>query len=488
MISENIESCEIMIEAIDESITVKEDPNSVVIALEKALGAGSVKTGADVQNRACSYWDSSPTQAKALVLPKNTQQVSQALKICHQMNQTVVTHGGLTGCVEGAHSHANDIIISLEKMSTIEEIDDIGATAIVQSGVILEDIQHAAEEQNLFFPLDLGARGSCTIGGNIATNAGGINVLRYGMTRNLVLGLEVVLIDGTIVSSMNQMLKNNAGYDSKQIFIGSEGTLGIVTRAVLKLFPKPTTSFCALIALNSFANVAAFLNSMSESMGGTLSAFEIMWGDYYQAMTLPDRVAPSLERDFPYYVLLEARGNDIEQDGTRFESSLENALSSDQVLDVVIPSSEAKRQTLWEVREGFEVIMNESLTFLYDVSLPIKEMDEYVNRMKQELAAIWPESKCYVFGHVADGNLHVFVQPWDERNTETAELRRMSDQCVYKHLKQANGSVSAEHGIGTEKKAWLSHSRTEEEIQLMKLFKKSLDPNNLLNPGVIFDI
>ncbi len=465
--------------------------STLINSLKQALGQASIKLGTDIHSRACSYWDSSPTQAKALVLPRNTKEVSEALKICHQFNQTVITHGGLTGCVEGAHSHAEDVIISLEKMNAIQEIDQIGGTAIVESGTILETIQKSAEENGLFFPLDLGARGSCTIGGNIATNAGGINVLRYGMTRNLVLGLEVVLADGTIVSSMNQMLKNNAGYDTKQVFIGSEGTLGIVTRAVIKLFPKPTSSLCALVALDSFENVAVLLNSMSESMAGTLSAYEIMWGDYYQAMTLPDRATPALERDHPYYVLLEVRGNDLQQDQQRFELALEKSFIAGQIVDVVIPDSEAKRHALWEVREGFEVIINESLTFLYDVSLPIKEMDSYVKKMKAALLEIWPDSKCYVFGHVADGNLHVFVQPFsssDKAEADVAKLRVTSDQCVYQYLREVNGSVSAEHGIGTEKKVWLSHSRTDEEIQLMKMLKRSLDPKNILNRGVIFDI
>ena len=463
--------------------------STVTELLKNTLGEDIVITGSGIQQRACSYWDSSSTQAKALLLPRTTQQVSDALRVCHQMNQTVITQGGLTGCVEGAHSHADDVIISLERMTEIEEIDEIGSTAVIQSGAVLQTIQNTIESKGLYFPLDLGARGSCTIGGNVATNAGGINVLRYGMTRNLVLGLEAVLADGTIVSSMNQMLKNNAGYDTKQIFIGSEGTLGIVTRVVVKLFPKPTSSNTALVALDSFDQVTSLLKTMSHAMAGTLSAFEIMWGDYFQTVTEPGRVKPPMERDYPFYILLETRGNNQQDDTERFEKVLENTISSNEILDVVIPSSEAQRASIWDVREGFEVILNEKPVFMYDVSLPIKNMAEYVRAVKANLLEKWPNSECYVFGHVADGNLHIFVQPFvDTKEPNESKLRLISDKCIYEPLKSINGSVSAEHGIGTEKKLWLNHCRTEEEIHLMRLFKKSLDPKNLLNPGVIFDI
>ena len=259
-------------------MTAKRD---TVTTLQQALGDECVVTGAAVSQRATSYWDQSPTTALALLKPRSTEQVSQALAICHAHRQPVITHGGLTGCVQGADARPNEIIISLEKMNRIEHVDTSGGTVTVQAGVILEVLQNTAAEQGFLFPLDLGARGSCTIGGNIATNAGGINVLRYGMMRNLVLGLEVVTADGTVLTSMNQMLKNNAGYDIKQLFIGSEGTLGIVTRAVLKLFPQPASCNTALVAADSFEKVTKLLNHLQRDLAGTLSAYEVMWGDYF---------------------------------------------------------------------------------------------------------------------------------------------------------------------------------------------------------------
>ena len=259
--------------------------STVVNALQEALGESSLVTGSALAERATSYWNSEPTRALVMLRPKTTEELSRIMAICHAHNQPVVVQGGLTGCVEGAVSGEREIIVSLERMNQIEQVDAVGGTATVQSGVILEVLQNELAEQGLLFPLDLGARGSCTIGGNIATNAGGINVLRYGMMRDLVLGLEAVQADGTVLSSMNRMIKNNAGYDLKQLFIGTEGTLGIVTRAVVKLFPQPKSKNSALVALQDFDAVARLLQVLRGSLAGTLSAFELMWGDYFHAVT-----------------------------------------------------------------------------------------------------------------------------------------------------------------------------------------------------------
>lgn len=215
--------------------------DDLVDLLKSELGEAAVLTGEDVSARATSYWDASPMEAKAIVRPGSTAEVAAILKHCYERGQTVVTHGGLTGCVQGAQSDGGDIVISMERMNQIEDIDTVAHTLTVQAGAVLETVQNDVAAQGMFLPLDLGARGSCTIGGNVATNAGGINVIRYGMARALVLGLEAVLPDGTVLSSMNKMLKNNAGFDLKQLFIGTEGALGIVTRVVLRLQPQATT-------------------------------------------------------------------------------------------------------------------------------------------------------------------------------------------------------------------------------------------------------
>jgi len=457
---------------------------SLLEQLTSIVGESGVVSGEALSQRACSYWDPSPLKARALVRPRSTAEVSAVMRLCHDLGQPVVMHGGLTGCVEGTVVAPQQLVISLERMNTIEEIDPIGRTATVQAGVVLQSIQETAEDHGLYFPLDLGARGSCTIGGNIATNAGGINVIRYGMMRELVLGLEAVLADGTVISSMNRMLKNNAGYDLKQLFIGTEGTLGIVTRAVLRLREAPASDNSALVALESFAAVTGFLKFLERRLGGHLSAFEVMWGDYFQAVTEPGWHRAPLSRDYPFYVVTEANGTDPEADAAQFMSALEEAIEMGLVVDAVVPKSNAERDALWSIREDFEAITGVQPTFLYDVSLPIKDMDGYIRQVRQGLSKRWPGGQCYVIGHIGDGNLHLFVQP----GFGDHGLHGESDQEVYAPLLPIGGSVSAEHGIGLEKKRWLGSSRSEEELALMRRLKQGLDPKNLLNPGMVFDL
>jgi len=425
--------------------------------------------------RATSYWNSTPTQALALVRPRTTEEVSRAMGICHARRQPVVTQGGLTGCVSGAVSAPDEIILSLERMNAIEAVDASAGTAIVQAGVILQSLQERAYGEGLLFPLDLGARGSCTIGGNIATNAGGISVLRYGMMRNLVLGLEVVTADGSVLSSMNRMLKNNAGYDIKQIFIGSEGTLGIVTRAVLKLYPRPVSRNTALLALDGFDKVVTLLNAMQRDLAGTLSAYEVMWGSYFRAVTGERGHRAPLTRDHRFYVIVEAEGAEPASDASRFESLLARALEEGSVVDAVISKSESERRAIWDIREIFDAVLP---AYLYDVSLPIRAMADFTAQVERDLRQTWPESECYVLGHIADGNLHLFVRPGTD-----GDLDDESDAIVYGALDGFDGSVSAEHGIGTEKMKWLGRSRSATEIEFMRVLKRSFDPLNLLNRG-----
>ena len=440
---------------------------------------GAVVTDAALHERATSYWDPSPTDARALVRPESTRQVSDVLKLCNKHKQTVVVQGGLTGVVEGAISTSEDIIISLERMSEIESVDDMDGVAVVQAGAVLQNVQEQLADKGFLFPLDLGARGSCTIGGTVATNAGGINVLRYGMMRNLVLGLEVVLADGTIISSMNQMLKNNTGYDLKQLFIGSEGTLGVVTRVVIRLFPMPMSRQTALLAMQSFDAVARLLKTMQSDLAGTLSAYEVMWNNYFEMVTREEGHQSPLQRDHPFYVLAEAEGASPGADDERFEKILEQGLESGDVIDAILPKTEAERNSLWAIREEFEPALP---AYLYDVSLPIKAMRGYVDKLTEQLSAWRSDAECLVFGHIADGNLHIFVRPFDD-----GEHHEQCDQLVYGCLEGLSGSISAEHGIGVEKKDWLSQSRSEEEIQLMRSLKNLLDPKNLLNPGKVID-
>jgi FAD/FMN-containing dehydrogenase len=371
-------------------------------------------------------------------------------------------------------------------MSAIEDIDAVGRVATVQAGCKLQTLQDAVRQKGLFFPLDLGARGSCTLGGNVSTNAGGINVIRYGMMRSQVLGLEVVLPNGTIVSSMNRMLKNNSGYDLKQLFIGSEGTLGVVTRMTLALREPTCTVNTALIALEDGANVFRLLKTVHEKLAGTLTSFEAMWGSYYRAVTVPGGHSPPIKLDYPFFVLVEAKGAHQAQDSARFVETMEQALENGLIQDAVISKSEAERGNLWKIREDFGLILQTNPVFLYDISLPLTNMLEYVSELESKLGARWAESKLYTLGHIGDGNLHFFIQP--RTSGEPDVLHQQSDEVVYTLLKKFEGAISAEHGVGIEKKGWLHISRTTAEVELMRTLKRAIDPKSILNIGKVFDL
>ena len=449
--------------------------NQLLQDIGSVVSSRQLITGDAVAERATSYWDAAPTQAIAIVKPRSTQELAAVMERCYAAGQPVVTQGGLTGCVSGAVASTKEIIVSLEDMNAIESIDATSRTATVQAGVVLENLQHAANERGLCFPLDFGARGSCTVGGNIATNAGGINVLRYGMTRALVLGLEVVTANGKVLSSMSPMLKNNAGYDLKQLFIGSEGTLGIVTRAVVRLFPAPTTCNTALLACDDFPSVIKVLNTLQAGLAGTLSAFEVMWNAYYRGVTLEGTHRAPIDAGQPYYVVVEAEGDDAASDAARFEQLLVDAMEQAWITDAIVCKSESERREVWDIRENFEDILP---AYLYDVSLPINVMEAYVIRLEQRLLKRWSRARCIVMGHIADGNLHLFIQ-----TGEDGDHHFECDEMVYHELKDTGGSVSAEHGIGTEKMSWLSLSRSAEELEIMATLKETLDPKGILNPG-----
>ncbi len=446
--------------------------------LNKIVGDRGVLDTKSIANRATSFWNPAPMQAKALVRPATSEDVSGILRHCNSSGQSVITQGGLTNCVSAVEPGLDDIVLSTEKMTGVIEIDKVGGTAIVEAGTVLQTVQETVAKEGMYFPLDLGARGSCTIGGNIATNAGGINVLRYGMMRNLVLGLEAVMADGTVMTSMNRMLKNNAGYDMKQLFIGSEGTLGVVTRAVLRLFPRPASRQDALVAMTGIEDVIRFLGKLQHELAGNLSAFEIMWGAYYRAVTGENGHRPPLPRDYPFYVVFQAEGSDPDADDARFERVLGDALEEGLIADAVLPKSAAETRAIWEIRENFEPALVKPPFYLYDVSLPIRDMAAYVASVEENVRKRWSDGRCVALGHMADGNLHFFVAPMED-----GDFHMASDECVYGPLQQYGGSVSAEHGIGLEKICWLPHSKSTAEIQLMRTLKKSLDPNNILNPG-----
>lgn len=435
----------------------------------------------DVARRPAGFMRPDTLQARMLVRPKTTEEVAAVLRTCNSHGRPVVTHGGLTGLVHGADTAPGDVVLSLERMNRIEEIDPLQRVAVVQAGVTLQALQEASEQQGLSFPLDLGARGSATLGGNASTNAGGNRVIRYGMTRALVLGLEAVLADGRVIPMLNRMIKNNAGYDLKHLFIGSEGTLGVITRLVLRLSERPQSQNVALVAVDDFDAVTRLLKHMGQALGGTLSAFEVMWRDFYELVTTPPaKSQPPLPNGHPYYVLIESLGADQERDAAHFVAALEAAIESGLIADAAIAHSQRDCAAIWALRDDVAQVRRYGPRVTFDVSLPIAAMESYIDGVRSALAAQWQEHYCWVFGHLGDGNLHVVIHVKD------AEAARPAlERIVYAPLARIGGSISAEHGIGLEKKPYLHLSRSEEEIAVMRMLKQTFDPNNILNAGKI---
>ncbi|HEX7045770.1 MAG TPA: FAD-binding oxidoreductase [Burkholderiales bacterium] len=459
--------------------------HSILETLRAAVGREHVVPRAEIDGRYLHDWrtgrgDHAPL---ALVRPKTTAEVAAVLRACNERRVPIVPQGGLTNLAACATPIDDGILLSLERLHGIEEIDAGAMTLTAWAGTPLQAVQEAAEQAGFLFPLDLGARGSCQIGGNVSTNAGGNHVIRYGMMRELVLGLEAVLADGTVVTSLNKMLKNNAGYDLKQLFIGSEGTLGIVTRVVLRLHPKPKSTCTALCAVADYAAVLGLLRHAKQGLAGTLAAFEMMWPDFYELITrnVPEARAP-LAYGYGGYVLVEALGSDQAHDQVRFEAMLEEAVEEGLVQDAVIAKSEAESRAIWRIRDGsgdFPRILWPAVGF--DVSIPTSDIGRFVETCRSALETRWPGVRTVFFGHIGDSNIHIAVKVGDGTQPE-AEI----EDLVYALVRDWGGSISAEHGIGLLKRPFLGYTRTPEEIALMRTIKRALDPNNILNPGKIF--
>ncbi|GAB3382938.1 FAD-binding oxidoreductase [Spongiibacter taiwanensis] len=462
----------------------KSNYQQFVASLRDIVGDTGVLEGEAVSSRYPGYF-MERVESRLLVRPSTTEEVSQVLRLCNARQQPVVTQGGMSGWVRATQTRPGDLILSMERLHAIEEVDTVNRTVTVQSGVILQTLQEQLEPHDLIFPLDLGGRGSCQVGGNAATNAGGIRVIRYGMMRSLVLGLEAVMADGSVISSMNKMLKNNSGYDIKQLFMGSEGTLGVITRLVLRLYERPRSDNAALLALNDFASVAKFLRFIDSRLGGKLSAFEVLDNTFYRINTQPGRQRAPISGDYPYYVITESLGFDDSIDAAQFEQVLVDAAEAGLIADAVIAKSGAEREAIWQIRENLEHVVKEMQPFqAFDVSMPIGDMAPYMQTVAENFKKFWPEGQLCFLGHVGDGNLHIAAGC----GSSEPGARRAVEECVYQPLQHIGGSISAEHGIGLEKKDFLSLSRGDNELRLMQLLKRSLDPNGILNPGKVIDL
>ncbi|WP_109481746.1 FAD-binding oxidoreductase [Paraburkholderia sp. C35] len=456
---------------------------STLAALREALGDDAVRVGDEIGERSMTDWTRhEPTRPAALLLPRTTEQVARALMICNDARQSVVPQGGMTGLAGGSIPRAADIALSLDRLAGVEEIDSAAATITVRAGTTLQAAQEAAAQAGFALALDLGARGSCQIGGNLATNAGGNRVIQSGTARDQVLGLEVVLASGAVLSSLNKMVKNNTGYDLKHWFIGSEGTLGVITRAVLKLQPQRAARHTALVALGDYEQAVSLLRRLSTRFGNDIGAFEIMWPDFFDfGVKLTGTRSPFADAH-PLYALIEHASFDTDDDGSRFSGVLTEALEQGAIRDAVIAQSVADTRALWAIRECTAEFPVKLDPINFDVSLPIGEIGAFVDRCRAAIDRAWPGNASYYFGHIGDSNLHVTVDGHSVPGVDHHDVYAL----VYDMLGPLRGSVSAEHGIGSLKREFLPVSRSDEELAVMKAIKHALDPNGILNPGKLF--
>lgn len=440
-----------------------------------------------------------------ILRPRDTNEVAAIVRACQRDGRALTIQGGRTGLAGGAVPDPGDVVLSMELMDRVEHLDAVSGTVTVQAGAVLENVCAAVESQGWYFPMDCGARASCQIGGNVATNVGGNRVLRYGTMRELVLGLEVVQADGTVLTMMNQGLKNNTGLDLKHLFIGTEGTLGIVTRAVLRLFPKPERRHSALVGLAGFDQLTALLKAARGQLS-TLSSFEVMWREYLQAAASVTQRTEPFDGACPICVLLEvesfagdtasanepqpgaardpdggdAAGDRAQADLHRF---LETCLDSGLVLDAILPQSQEQAAQLWRLRDAIGEILHEMAPYVaFDIGIPLARLPDFIARAQQALAACWPAARRLLFGHLGDGNLHLSTGPYAPGDLVAVEA------LVYREVERVGGSISAEHGIGRIKKPFLHHSRSAPERALMADIRRLLDPQARLNAGRIVDI
>ncbi|KAI3403990.2 AIP2 [Candida oxycetoniae] len=429
-------------------------------------------------------------QSKLVLKPKTSQQISKILKYCNEKKLAVVPQGGNTGLVGGSTPIFDEIIISLSSMNNIREFDPTSGILKVDAGVILETADQFLAEQGYIFPLDLGAKGSCQIGGNVACNAGGLRLLKYGSLHGSVLGLEAVLPDGTVFDSMHSLRKDNTGYDLKQLFIGSEGTLGIITGVSVLCPSRPQASNVAFLAVKDYETVIKVFNECKKELSEILSAFEFMdlKSQQLTQQYLKADQQPIQSGEYPFYVLIETSGSNKEHDDEKLETFLGNAMENGLVEDGIIAQDESQIQSLWAWRESIpEASTMNGGVYKYDVSIPLKDLYGLVEAANARLAEAnlvdfdnkdKPVVSAIGYGHIGDGNLHlnVCVREYSKK------IEQVLEPFVYQWISDKKGSISAEHGLGFQKKNYIGYSKNEQEIKLIKEIKNHFDPNGIMNP------
>jgi FAD/FMN-containing dehydrogenase len=430
-------------------------------------------------------------RAAAVVKPANAEEVARVVTLLAESRVPMVPQGGNTSMCGGSvpDTSGSQVVINVSRLNRVREVDVANNTMTVEAGCVLANLQELAEQHGRLFPLSLGAEGSCEIGGNLSTNAGGTGVLRYGNARDLVLGLEVVLPDGRIWDGLRGLRKDNTGYDLKQLFVGAEGTLGIITAAVLKLFPKPRSRSTALVAMDNPAAAVALLSKLRESCGDRVSGFELMSRICVDLLLrhIPDSRDPLSQR-YPWYVLVElsdsAEGNQLE---TLLQDALEDAAESEIIVDAVVASSEAQRKALWKMRENIpEAQKIDGVSIKHDVSVPVSRVPELIGLAGDALHKRFPDIRIVAFGHVGDGNIHYNCSKAEEQEAKQFfEEAPEVNHIVYEVVHSLGGSISAEHGLGVLKRDEIKHYKSEIELDLMRSIKRTLDPHGLMNPGKV---
>ncbi|MDE2606097.1 MAG: FAD-binding oxidoreductase [Burkholderiales bacterium] len=464
--------------------------NALIPHLRAAVGAANVLTEGDLSAWEQDWRKRSRGKALAVVRPGSTDEVAAVVRACAAAGTPIVPQGGNTGLVVGGVPDASgrEVVLSLTRMNKVRAIDPANLAMTVDAGCVLQNLQLAAEEAGLLFPLSLAAEGSCTIGGNLATNAGGTQVLRYGNTRELCLGLEVVTAQGEVWNGLTGLRKDNTGYDLRDLFIGSEGTLGVITGATLKLYPLPAATLTAWAAVPSLEAAVTLLGLARRHLGAGLTGFEVM-GQF--ALGLADKHYPHLRvplfRDHPYCVLLENADQESESHARgQFERLLEAALEDGCAADAVVAENIGQARQLWHIRESIPLAQaEEGLNIKHDISLPVSRIPAFCAEtdalLRQEIAGV----RLVNFGHLGDGNLHYNVQApegGDMKAFLDANEERVN-KLVYDQVKRFDGSISAEHGIGALKVGKLPEYKSPVAIAMMRSLKLALDPQGLLNPG-----
>jgi len=462
--------------------------------LRTSIGADHVLTeDADVAAYVVDWTGTHAGRALAVVRPGSTEEVAAVVAACAEAGVPVVPQGGNTGLVGGGVPDASgsQVVLSLGRMRRVREVDPVAGTITVDAGVVLADVQAAAAQVDRLFPMSLGSEGSCTIGGNLSTNAGGTAVLRYGMTRELVLGLEVVLPDGRVWDGLRGLRKDNTGYDLTQLFVGAEGTLGVITGAVLRLFPATPRHATAWVAVPSVDAAVVLLGLAQQHAGVHLSTFEIANRQAVDLVLahLPGASDP-LGEPSDWYVLVELAGS-ASDDGLdeTLETLLGEAVESGSASDAAVAGSPQQRSALWGLREGIsEAQKVEGATLKHDVTLPIARLAEWTAAMGPRLQEVCPGVRPVTYGHVGDGNLHYNLNaPLADGSSDDALLAAASDltTAIYDSVARESGSISAEHGLGRTKVAAAASYKSEVEVDLMRAVKQALDPAGLMNPGVL---